>query len=317
MTCMAREPLFVCHIRVEGFPLGRAHRGQGERRPTSPPPHKWICLQARRPFSQSIGMTPSLPRRTVHSNLGCNLTDDQRCSVRVFQVLSSSVQFAPESSRRAVRASSFPSSFSAEVQRAQLSPRSVVASFVQDQVSFCPPSSDAIVAAVSSVVVRSGNATCHQDANPTAQMLLISLQCCHSSMCPHVSNHSGQAQRQESPHKPCVSQSWVVVAQNQPRSALITALCIRSFPCSSSSAVSDNEIIDLVFCPLVLRCPLHCPDTAEELLRYLHTSILSDERVMSALVVVIACNAFSPSLCARCASPVTSRTCMRSNSSHV
>ena len=96
-------------------------------------------------FAQSIAMAPSLPRRSVHSNLGC--TWRSALQHQEFSTFCSSQQLsvsfsAKASGRKFLR-----------VRCGNCCPRSNV---------LCPQSNGAVVATVSSVAVRSGTATCHQ-----------------------------------------------------------------------------------------------------------------------------------------------------------
>ena len=220
---MACDPLFIRHIRVARFPLGRAHRGQGGRRPTSPPPHRWICAHGRR-------RSPSLsPWHLLCLGDLCTPTSDapgdQRCNIR--------------SSRRAVRASNSPSISRPKLAGANFS-AFAVGTVVQDQMS-CALSpmvqslrpSPVLPFVLEPLRVTRCQSSCANAADQPAMLLKLDVSACVQPLGPSSAVRiTPQNMR------------FTILGGGGAKLAalcLITALCIRIFPCSSSSAVTATK----------------------------------------------------------------------------
>ena len=220
------------------------------RRPTSPPPHRWICAHGRR-RSHSLSARHLL-------NLGdlCTPTsdapDDQRCSIW--------------SSRRAVRTSNSPPISWPRLAGASFS-AFAVGTVLQDQVS-CAISpvvqslrpSPVLPFVLEPLRVTRCQSICANAADQPAFLPKLDVSACTQPLGPRLSgkNHSTN----HAFHN--LGWWWRKISR-----ALLDYCALHS-KLSLFVFISSHrhQIIDLVFCLLCFAVPSDCPDTAEELLRY-------------------------------------------------
>ena len=226
---------YLPHSRAAWFPVSGAHRGHVER-PASPPPNRWICDHARQ---RSPCLSAGWPLRRVFIFSAwamCALQPLVHLTISAAAPGVPSPKFAGSTHARIFSMCAFYHAalrqcheHLGQCYRAQLSRRWLLHllstfSLCGSRIRWCnrcQPSAVLLFVLVPPQVTK---------CQYSCFMPRVPLQFCHCLAASAFLNHSFQAQPQQPLHEPCVSQSWLVVAQISPRCALFLHLAFVSFP---------------------------------------------------------------------------------------